>query len=595
MMMDKRMTVFAVVSAVAAICSSDAYCQTIDPTVEVTRDYVGKLIEVHKPLQTMPVPDSLQRFDLQFDYSIYDSPYKGSLEFSPLRIGIDPVMVPDRGRRLLLRAGAGYALQPVLDVVWSPLLEGRFRMSVYGSHRSYIGRYRDIGLVSGDGGQTVVGDLSDAGDNALSPASGPYSGHDMSTCAGMAGSVYWEGGRFYFDASYRGIAMKDRYLSRNYDAVDVRAGVVSDECSDRRFVYDASVRYRYGEDVMTPYVSGTSRTTLPEHLFNLSASLGPVFSGTSRALVDVGLNFADYSRFNGEYAGDFSIVPRYVYRKGRWALDLGIRFAVTMHNSPGPQEGIYGTVSEGQFVYPDVRIGFEAIREHLEIYVSADGGNTVSSWSEYLDGNHYYNPFLGQDRSSPLGNTLERISAFAGIEGNVASRLSYGLRAGYVNYGNAFLDGISIEGMQPVYMPGFDSYQMLRADLSLMWKSEDVYAEANVSGRVTDIGVSSSGLFAPAAVSGGVKVVYNWKKRIYAGIDCGFSSARYATIRMDPDDRTICIPGYADLGISLEYRFSRSFSVWLHGGNLLDMAVQTVPLHAESGINFTGGICLNLQ
>ena len=64
---------------------------------------------------------------------------------------------------------------------------------------------------------------------------------------------------------------------------------------------------------------------------------------------------------------------------------------------------------------------------------------------------------------------------------------------------------------------------------------------------------------------------------------------------MEPDDRTICIPGYADLGISLEYRFSRSFSVWIHGGNLLDMAVQTVPLHAESGINFTGGICLNLQ
>ena len=190
--MDKRMTVFAVVSAVAAICSSDAYCQTIDPTVEVTRDYVGKLIEVHKPLQTMPVPDSLQRFDLQFDYSIYDSPYKGSLEFSPLRIGIDPVTVPDRGRRLLLRAGAGYALQPVLDVVWSPLLEGRFRMSVYGSHRSYMGRYRDIGLVSGNGGQTVVGDLADAGTNALSPVSGPYSGHDMSTCAGM---MLWMSGR----------------------------------------------------------------------------------------------------------------------------------------------------------------------------------------------------------------------------------------------------------------------------------------------------------------------------------------------------------------------------------------------------------------
>ena len=54
---------------------NDVYGQKIDPVVEVTRDYEGRLMVVHKPLQTMPVADSLQHFDLEFEYSVNDSPY----------------------------------------------------------------------------------------------------------------------------------------------------------------------------------------------------------------------------------------------------------------------------------------------------------------------------------------------------------------------------------------------------------------------------------------------------------------------------------------------------------------------------------------
>ena len=57
--------------------------QTLDPTVEVSRSYEGKLMEVHKPALVMSVPDSVFRFDLNFDYSVFESPYKGSYEFNP--------------------------------------------------------------------------------------------------------------------------------------------------------------------------------------------------------------------------------------------------------------------------------------------------------------------------------------------------------------------------------------------------------------------------------------------------------------------------------------------------------------------------------
>ena len=61
-----------------------------------------------------------------------------------------------------------------------------------------------------------------------------------------------------------------------------------------------------------------------------------------------------------------------------------------------------------------------------------------------------------------------------------------------------------------------------------------------------------------------------------------------------PEARSLKVPAFADLGISLEYAFTRKFSLWIKGGNMLDMTIQYTPLYSESGIYFTAGICLNL-
>ena len=565
---------------------NDVYGQKIDPVVEVTRDYEGRLMVVHKPLQTMPVADSLQHFDLEFEYSVNDSPYKGTFEFNPLLLNIVPGPSENGGRVFRLRAGAGYALQPQLDFVWSPRFDGsRFRMSLYGTHGSYIGRYRGIGSWA-DGGRTVLDAGSKGNRQSLYEGHG-YSGYDMETKAGISGAAGWEGGEFTFDVGYLGIAMKDTSLVRHYDALDVRLRARSDGGPDRLFFYDAAVGYRYGNDNMS--FPAARRSFLTEHLFSLDASLGPVFSESSRALLDIGFNFAGYAGLSGEYAGDFSVTPRYVFRKGRWSLDLGVKFAVTMHNTPSG--GMYD-ISKGQFVYPDVRIGFAAVREYLDIYLLATGGDRVSSWSGFLASDRFYNPAASS--SYPLGNTVERVSVFLGLDGNIASRLGYDFRAGYVNYASAFLDGVSFAGNQPQYAPGFAACQMFRADLKLVWKSDAVSAGADLSCRITDILSHSSGLFGPAAFAGRLHATYNWRGRIYAGADCRLSTSRNSVVRMEPADIDVRIPGYADLGVNAGYRFSRSFSVWARAGNLLNMTVQDVPLHAGPGINFTAGICLEL-
>ena len=94
-------------------------------------------------------------------------------------------------------------------------------------------------------------------------------------------------------------------------------------------------------------------------------------------------------------------------------------------------------------------------------------------------------------------------------------------------------------------------------------------------------------MLAPSVFEGSVAATYNWLKRVYAGLDCEFASARKSATGYK-------VPAYADLGVTAEYVMNRRLSFWLRGGNLLNMEIQRNLLYAEKGVNFTAGICLNL-
>ena len=95
--------------------------QNINQSVQVTNEYETKFADFQKQGLAMDVPDSLYDFDYNFDYSVFETPYKGSYEFTPYRIVVKPDPMPYDGRKFYLRAGAGYALHPVLDMVYTPV------------------------------------------------------------------------------------------------------------------------------------------------------------------------------------------------------------------------------------------------------------------------------------------------------------------------------------------------------------------------------------------------------------------------------------------------------------------------------------------
>ena len=90
----------------------------------------------------------------------------------------------------------------------------------------------------------------------------------------------------------------------------------------------------------------------------------------------------------------------------------------------------------------------------------------------------------------------------------------------------------------------------------------------------------------PADFNAEVSAEYNWLRRVYVGVDCEFAS------NARTDDKAVFLPYYIDLGAYAEYAVGKKVSLWLRGGNLLNMEIQRNPLFAEKGINFTAGICL---
>ena len=128
-----KRNIYRFIVAVCAIAGSySSWAQNLDPTVEVNRTYEGKLMEVHKPEMEMAVPDSALRFDLDFDYSVFENPYKGAYEFKPYSMTLKPVAPPKERKSLYLNMGSGAfftgGVMPSADFVWSPLSSGNFRL-----------------------------------------------------------------------------------------------------------------------------------------------------------------------------------------------------------------------------------------------------------------------------------------------------------------------------------------------------------------------------------------------------------------------------------------------------------------------------------
>ena len=574
-----KITIYKIAaSAVLCLALHTASAQNLDPTVVINKAYEGSLIKVRKPSFEMAVPDSLTRFNLDFDYLVSEKPYKGADEFNPYVLTMKPAPMVRDMKSFYLRAGAGYTLHPTLDLVWSPFGGGKFSMDVYAKHRSYVGAYKTL----------LRRSLSDE----------IWKGYDLKSEAGVNARLETASSSWGMDVSYYGLASKDWMKQRMYDALNVQFGVKSKPANSSYVKYDIQAAYRFAGDRLN-YASA-SKGKVGEHILDVDATIGRVIGEHHRIMVDAGVDFAAYKMDTiSPVVGQVTLAPRYEFKKGRFTIDAGVRLSKTIRSAKSYE--VFD--AREQIVYPDVHAYFNIIPDAMRVYAIVGGGSKLNTYASLLERNHHVDPTFAMAGASLMNLTVERVSASLGLEGRIGSIFSYNLRAGYVNYASDLLDAVYIS-QNPItgigeYVPGvgYASYQKYFAAVDWCMLNDNIRFDGNVHYDFVWGLEENSGLFMPAHLKGDVSFEYNWSRRIFAGVDCEFSTARLGTswVRLIPvgayRER---IPGYVDLGVYFEYAVNRSFSIWAHGGNLLNMTIQRNPLYAEKGLSLTAGICLNL-
>ena len=577
------------VLAFSALCGGLS-AQNLNPTVSVSREYQGKLMEVSKPAVKMAVPDSLTEFNLKFDYSVFENPYKGSYDFKPYNMDMRPDAEPYSGRKFYLKAGAGWRLRPELDLVWEPSVGKRFRMDVYASHHSFIGNYNRISY--------------DA--NTLGKSGETWKGYDMDTRAGVRGRADLKRADLDFNLGYLGLHTRDMQASNGYNAADLHFRVNADNPSDTYFYYDAALDFRYGVqglgelETLREAPAGALRT----NDLDFRGSFGAVVRNRSRFLIDLAIGVSAYSALIEETDGTFAVTPKYVYSRGIADITLGAEIALKKSSKDKFQDFELNK-SKGQIIYPDVHVNLAVVRNYFNFQAFATGGIERNTYSSLKENNHFFNPYYGLGHSALLDNTVEKYNVGGGFNGNIAGRFLYDVKFGYVRYGNAIVDALQLtyDGEELVsLLPGigYRNYGSFYTDLKLGWESRSVSVDSHFRIMDTDIDRDEARYFEPAFFSGNFRARYNYRRRIFAGLTADFASRRrghaYALNAVDglATSRLAYIPLYVNLGVEAEFALTKKLSVWLRGDNLLNMNVQRFPCYNSGGIGATAGIIVNL-
>ena len=595
--------------ASALLVSAALSAQNLNPTVQVTNDYEGKLMEVGKQTVQMAVPDSLLKFDWNFNYSVFDNPYRGAYEFSPYRIDMKPDAAVRESGKFYLRAGAGYRLHPEAKVVFTPETKGSFGISFYDDFKGYSGKYHDISAVSDPSGIYLIA------------PDGDFKGCDLSNRLGTELRYDAKRSVITLDGGFDWIRA-DRFSGSGNDPLSTVYGnqvlggsalLRARSLVNEGFIYDISGGWTGLSNKPDRYDGSDSK--YKEHDLGFDGFIGIGVARRHSVLIEPSWHHTIFSDILGQQAlaDAVSITPAYVFSDEGFSVRVGVRYSNVWRDVKNTSS--LPASYKGRTLYPDFRLSYEAVPDKLVLSAKVTGGQHFNTYGSYLKSNHLLPELSSEAYFGSIGDaTVNTFDAGVGISGRVKSRFQYAASAGYARYFNAPLDGAAFFYYPGTGSSGSDSpstvmsacvpviammnYDLIYADLSGAVNSDRVDASFQARVQKSDLKPEmEKGYFAVTLplFKGSAEVVYNWNRRMFLGVVTEWSTSRDGEgLYYSPGTVLDChIPGWVDLGVTAELKLNRRFSVWAEGRNLLNQTVMRNFMYAEKGPYGTAGICLN--
>ena len=616
-------------------------------TVRVDKNYEGDLTGAGKPKMAMNFADTLRNFNLNFDYHIFDKPFRDLYEFSPLPSAqIHSPMQADYPW-IIAKVGLSFPLSPVATVYLQPKIfknntenssnDLRFKFE----HKSYWGKMPLAGFK--DNGKTT--DL-----NTKSQAK------SWNTAASVSYDHQWLKGTFSAEAYYRNV--HDSYygynserftgyanqpdithfgnksfmkndMSHQYNQGGINLNISSLDNANYtgKFKYNANLSYSNTSDkAKIASLSSLSKGAVPiankpniyENWLKFNAEAGPTFGKYSMVTIGVNSESVFYTGIQDYHYSLLEGTLQNKFNNGKWKFNLGARASVAFKNKNGTNK--YFT-----YLSPKATVSYEIIDNKLWAYGIADGGNDVNSYSSLLRKNRWIAPIIDMRASSvPLITK-------AGLKGVANDHISYDVYAGfairkgmlqYVEYeqlmNNAYYpqgSALATDYSNSIFNALYSNHHEFMLGGQVDYKSDRFkaglqfnFSEYTKGKKYSDMQNMSNGTvswinkekpsgYAPFELN--TYAEYNIRERIYFGATIYYrSETPYILGNMSKSGSTGYtlsftghkISSFVDAGIYGQYVINKHFTAFAQLNNLFNSNVQYYGMYIEKTISGGGGL-----
>ena len=543
-----------ILTAIAALLLCSAMYAQIDPTVEVSRQYKVNIADIDRPLETgFRVADSLQRFDVDFDYSIFNRPYTDLYEFTPYQTDSISKVTRRRPPRIMAQFGSQWPFAP----------EFLLKSQIVTRPRLNIGIDADLKGLSAD--LNYLDEIKALNSSRIA--------------GGLSGNLKhaWNTGEITLTAGYNlggsNDVFHDDKLLHLYNGFFVDLNLASANPVDNSVFYTFDFNYSSIDKNLEG--ASVADTVFTNSRMSLRGTLGSSFD-KHRVYVNMVYQTALEGRGDAKSnVGLLEFMPVYEYAQGRFKARVGARFGNT-----------YIGTDAATTIHPEADLKLEVLKNTIWLRGIVSGGNELNSLVDYFDEAPWLcNGFDAVHEASPKSIAKRNLEAKISIQSIIAGRLAISPYIAYNNYTNRMqLRTIFTPTRLPILIPEYCDYGVTQIGVETSWKSKNLTVTGNLMHNNAFNGTENP-VYMVADWMLDASLEFNIKRRFFINAAYTYQSDR---ISWGGD-----IPDYSDLSVVLTGVLNRHFSVYVKGGNLLNNMNYRYFAIPELPLNIGGGLRIN--
>lgn len=521
--------------------------QSLDPVVEVSSQYKVDMGEIHKPAINVNVEDSLQRFDINFDYSIYDRPYQNLYVFAPY--SYTQIKHPQEIKNNILFAELGYQsiLSPSGHIVIQGVTKKNFAACAYANFDGYF-----------------RGDTDMAPFYLWNVLEGRYH-----TDFGTNMKYAWRSGEVQFDANYRILDGQYSLVDNHSDKVTLTALVNSANKDLNSIDYNflASFHNLRAENSMSD---------MTESLFSIDGAVGTTFD-IHRVYVDIDVDMAAYRKSRAHEAWILEFAPIYEYNRGRLFGKFGAKFGSRFASKVEDNESGIDHKGNMTNIFPMIDAKYTLIKNHLWVHALATGSNYMNSMESMVA----QCPVVDLNSRMLFGHTP--IDAQLSVETSLGGVFSINATGGYSLNRDMMIIGTDMLSSANAVIP-----------IATYWDLERLHAGAEAVLKIDHFSIGGDVTF---------NKYIDWFEEIeqdvlpkvvaHAYADFDLRERVFLSVKCDYQSASRFMPEMVNLGTKIDVVVNRHFSVFFKGDNLLNQKLFLAPLYCGRERNFGGGITVD--